>query len=150
MYPVPGYRIILLDMAFDVGSGWRSNAGPHSPRPLLVLFILPRELTNWTKCVEQVGLGTRTAGCEGFSPQRKAAAKVGVWSTSLSWWQFSHSQPGRIVEQGGLVFHPGERSGCERRRWAEWEGDWDILGLELYVWCQVPLRSYVGLLRTSG
>lgn len=81
---VPCYRMTLLGMTFDIGADNQSEVlALHSP-------LLDR-------CVKQVGLGVRTAVCEGFRPQRKAAAEASLPSTSLCWWQFSHSQRGRSV-----------------------------------------------------
>lgn len=48
MYLVPGYRITLLSMTFDMRAGDQTQALILSSS-FLILFILPKELTDWAK-----------------------------------------------------------------------------------------------------
>lgn len=53
-----GYRVTLLSIAFDIRAGNQTQALTLSS-PFLVLFILPKELTDWTKPGWGVGSGER-------------------------------------------------------------------------------------------
>lgn len=99
---VPCYRMTLLGMTFDIGADNQSEVlALHSP-------LLDR-------CVKQVGLGVRTAACEGFRPQRKAAAEASELAVNLTLLVAIFTLP------AGEECELGERPGCERLRKAEWE-----------------------------
>lgn len=92
---VPDYRITLLGMTFDIGAENQSEVlALHSP-------LLDKVWEASGTAHEDSRLWRlqppveASAACEGFRPQRKAVAEASVQSTSLSWWQFSHSQLGR-------------------------------------------------------